>query len=119
MRLPCPHCGSQLLGVGWGQTKTYKRGKSVERDYCRVMCRRCFASGPWGESDKEAWSLWNSREVADMARLDNHLKLCRRNLKLSRVVCCASCPFEKLIVGHDPGISSLFDAKRRMIGKRK
>jgi len=45
--------------------------------------------------------------------MDGHLKLCRKNLKSNRVACCATCPFEDLIVSHDVRMAGLFDAKRR------
>jgi len=55
VRGPCRHCGSTLLGIGWG-TEKIKGG----RDYCSVKCRRCFAQGPRSENEKEAWAGWNS-----------------------------------------------------------
>jgi hypothetical protein len=110
MRLPCPHCGSTLLGVGYGQAKTPSK---FGKEYCNVKCRRCFATGPWGANEDEAWRLWNAREIYDRRKMDGHLKLCRKNLKSNRVACCATCPFEDLIVSHDVRMAGLFDAKRR------
>jgi len=81
-------------------------------DACQVRCRTCNARGPLSDSERGAWDAWNARDVVDRARLDSHVRLCRRNLRSKRVACCASCPFEKLIVGHDAGMAPLFEAKR-------
>lgn len=51
----------------------------------------------------------------DEERLKKHIKLCRRNLKSSRVKCCATCPFEEEIVAHYPKLQEAFDNKRRVI----
>lgn len=106
MRLPCPHCGCHLLGIGW------KQDRLSGIDWCCVICRKCSARGPECKTEEAAWAGWDSRRIVDEAKMGNHLKLCRKNLKSSRVVCCASCPFEKLIVGYDIGMAGMFDAKR-------
>jgi len=49
----------------------------------------------------------------DKAKLRTHVKLCRRNLKSSRVKCCANCPFEEEIVGEYPELAGMFEKKRR------
>ena len=56
--------------------------------------------------------------MGDDAKMKTHLKLCRKNLKSSRVVCCASCPFEDVIVGYDVGMEPLFKAKKALIRGR-
>lgn len=48
----------------------------------------------------------------DIDRLKNHVKLCRRNLKSSRVKCCAGCPFEEEITKEYPDMKELFRLKR-------
>lgn len=118
MRFPCPHCGGRILGVGWSseRTESSRTGLSTTTEWCRVICRKCSASGPSMRSEAEAWEAWDSRDVVDKEKLDRHLKLCRRNLKSDRVVCCGSCPFEKIIVGNDAGLAPLFDAKREIRG---
>jgi hypothetical protein len=47
-------------------------------------------------------------------KLANHVKLCRRNLKSSRVKCCAGCPFEDEITQEYPELKMLFEAKRKV-----
>ncbi len=122
MRLPCPHCGSSFLGVGWGVRPTFvdhgaaKGAWNGQISTCSVVCRKCLSRGPLSDSESGAWDAWNSREVVDKDNLDRHLNLCRRNLKSDRVKCCASCPFEKIIVGHEIGMTSLFAAKRKKRG---
>jgi hypothetical protein len=49
----------------------------------------------------------------DVVRLMTHIKLCKRNLKSSRVKCCANCPFEAEITHHYPELRELFEAKRK------
>jgi hypothetical protein len=51
----------------------------------------------------------------DATKLDRHLRLCRRNLKGDRVKCCASCPFEAIIVAHAPELTELFERKRSVL----
>jgi hypothetical protein len=48
----------------------------------------------------------------DVARLRKHVKLCVKNLKSSRVKCCAGCPFEEEIVREYPDLKKLFQEKR-------
>lgn len=38
----------------------------------------------------------------------NHIKLCLRNLKSSRIKCCAVCPFEEEITNEFPKLKPLF-----------
>lgn len=45
-------------------------------------------------------------------KLINHIKLCRKNLKSSRVKCCANCPFEEEIIKEYPELKRLFEEKR-------
>ncbi len=49
----------------------------------------------------------------DEAKLSNHIKLCKRNLKSKRVKCCATCPFEEEIIERYPDIKLLFNEKRK------
>jgi len=52
-------------------------------------------------------------------KLKNHIKLCKKNLKSSRIQCCAECPFEEEIVGYYPELKELFDEKRTQQVQRK
>ena len=52
----------------------------------------------------------------DKAKLAKHVKLCWKNLRSSRVKCCATCPFEEEITGEYAGADILFAAKRRRLG---
>jgi len=54
--------------------------------------------------------------TVDLAKLDRHVRLCRRNLRSDRVKCCAACPFEALIVGHAPELAELFERTRSLHG---
>lgn len=49
-------------------------------------------------------------------RLKSHIKLCTKNLKSDRVICCAGCPFEDEILAVYPGMKRLFEEKRKEIG---
>lgn len=51
----------------------------------------------------------------DKVKLQNHVKLCKRNLNSGRVRCCAACPFEEEIVKVYPDLAELFEAKRKYI----
>lgn len=51
----------------------------------------------------------------DLKKLDNHVKLCKRNLKNKKVKCCATCPFEDLIVSYYPLMEELFIKKRAIL----
>jgi len=51
-------------------------------------------------------------------RLENHIKLCRRNLRSERVVCCASCPFENDILSVYPELKMEFSEKRAFVKRR-
>jgi hypothetical protein len=100
-----------LSGIGWG-------GRLKE--WCSVTCRKCGARGPSCASNgdeattiRAAYDAWNARDVVDASKMDRHLKLCRRNLKSDRVVCCGACPFERIIVGFDVSLAPLFEAKRK------
>lgn len=44
--------------------------------------------------------------------LENHVKLCKRNLHSKRVKCCARCPFEEEITKFRPDFIMLFRLKR-------
>jgi hypothetical protein len=56
----------------------------------------------------------------DPDRLSEHVKrLCVRNLKSGRVVVCAACPFEEIIVERHPELADMFDAKRKMLAERE
>jgi len=47
--------------------------------------------------------------------LRQHIKkLCSKNLKNDRVRCCATCPFEDIIVDERPDLQELFIAKRSL-----
>lgn len=48
----------------------------------------------------------------DIAKLKNHVKLCKKNLKSDRVKCCVTCPFEEEIVGYYPELKEKFSLKR-------
>ena len=48
----------------------------------------------------------------DKKKLAKHVKLCKRNLRSDRVVCCANCPFEEEIVGEYPELEEKFNRKR-------
>ena len=48
----------------------------------------------------------------DKTKLEKHINLCKRNLKSSRVKCCAGCPFEEEIVSQYPELKVLFEQKR-------
>ena len=54
----------------------------------------------------------------DKKKLKKHIRLCRKNLKSNRVICCAECPFEKEIVDEYPDIEELFKNKRNLIINR-
>lgn len=54
----------------------------------------------------------------DKERLKVHVRLCRRNLKSTRVKCCATCPFEEEIIEEYPEMNVLFDTKRKMLDER-
>lgn len=49
------------------------------------------------------------------SRLYQHIRLCRSNLHSSRVKCCATCPFEELIVAEYPDLTGMFRAKRKAL----
>lgn len=104
---PCPHCGATVyVGV-----------KRVGNK-CRVACRTCGASGPEMDTEAEAKAAWSAKDLVvpiGTQKLVKHIKLCRKNLKSDRVVCCVSCPFESAVVSADISLAPLFDAKRRKI----
>lgn len=111
---PCPHCGCSILGVGWMADKH-------PMDRCSVICRTCGARGPEKTTEAEAKKAWSGKEFVcrvDTDRLSKHIKLCRKNLKSNRVVCCANCPFEAAVVHEDMDLYLLFEAKRKMLAKR-
>jgi hypothetical protein len=54
----------------------------------------------------------------DLEKLENHVKLCKKNLKSGRVKCCATCPFEGEIVSVYPDLKILFEDKRDKIENR-
>lgn len=51
----------------------------------------------------------------NLKKLQQHVKLCRRNLKSHRVTCCANCPFEDEIVAQFPALKKLFVEKRKHV----
>lgn len=51
----------------------------------------------------------------DLEKLEEHVKLCNKNLKSDRVKCCANCPFEDEIVEHYPELKVLFIKKRKTL----
>lgn len=51
-------------------------------------------------------------------RLIKHVKLCRKNLRSDRVVCCAACPFEEEIARAFPDTAQLFRDKREKVAAR-
>lgn len=54
----------------------------------------------------------------DINKLKIHVKLCKKNLKSSRVKCCANCPFEEEITKHYSELSTLFMNKREKYSER-
>ena len=52
----------------------------------------------------------------DKTKLAKHVKLCWKNLRSSRVKCCATCPFEEEITREYEGADILFTTKRRQLG---
>ena len=55
--------------------------------------------------------------TVDPELLEKHVRrLCLRNLRSSRVVCCAACPFEPIIVSAFPETKALFQLKRAQKG---
>jgi hypothetical protein len=48
----------------------------------------------------------------NLDKLKIHIKLCKRNLKSTRVKCCNNCPFEEEILRHYPALKILFNRKR-------
>jgi hypothetical protein len=116
-RRNCPHCGSHLLGIGWGSSKD----RDGERDWCSVICRGCSARGPQCETEEDAWKGWagvDNLTRVDKEKLKNHICLCKKNLKSDRVKCCANCPFEEAVVDADVSLASLFEIKRQKLTKR-
>lgn len=51
-------------------------------------------------------------------KLQKHIKLCIKNLKSKRVMCCSQCPFEEDILAYYPNLKGLFEAKRREVDKK-
>jgi hypothetical protein len=51
-------------------------------------------------------------KLMNLDKLKTHVKLCLRNLKSKRVVCCGNCPFEEEIVSQYPEMKNLFERKR-------
>lgn len=56
--------------------------------------------------------------MMDAIKLETHIKLCKRNLKSSRVKCCGNCPFEEEIIGAYPELALSFEAKRKQAAHR-
>ena len=54
----------------------------------------------------------------DRDKLTKHVKLCKKNLKSKRVICCGTCPFEEEIVKEYPELKQLFEEKREWIDQR-
>lgn len=57
------------------------------------------------------------------SRMENHIKLCLKNLKSDRVKCCGSCPFEEIIIQYAKdnnitGLEKLFIKKRINNGRK-
>jgi len=51
----------------------------------------------------------------DKGKLRKHVEsLCMRNLKYSKIKCCANCPFEDEICREYPELREKFEAKRRL-----
>lgn len=50
----------------------------------------------------------------NIKKLKNHVKLCTRNLRSTRVRCCAECPFEAEILSVYPSMWTLFAHKRSL-----
>ena len=44
-------------------------------------------------------------------RLEKHIKLCRRNLRSTRVKCCTTCPFKEEILSIYPELAIGFYRK--------
>lgn len=51
----------------------------------------------------------------NIEKLKTHIKLCRKNLKSKRIICCANCPFEEEIASAYPELKKLFIEKRENI----
>ena len=60
--LPCPFCGSQTHGA-----------RSWDVDAIDVTCERCGASGPAGETLKQAEELWNQRTFSASETVKNYV----------------------------------------------
>lgn len=114
-RKPCPHCGGMVLGIGFGHNP------ATDTDECSVKCQMCGSRGPFCTNEDDAWEGWNSRFSSSPGKMKKHIKLCKRNLKSDRVKCCATCPFEDMIISEDKFLSKeenmeqLFKNKRSMI----
>jgi len=52
----CPFCGI-LKGV---HAMIVRAGVATKR---RVVCGTCGGGGPYGDDEKQAWELWNRRDV--------------------------------------------------------
>jgi len=55
--------------------------------------------------------------MIDIKKLEKHVKLCKRNLNSKRVICCASCPFEDIIIKYYPDLKEKFYNKREELKK--
>lgn len=53
----CPFCFSTLLGSAWGN-----HGKN-KQEGCQIVCRKCYARGPIGKTEKEAKELFTKRQT--------------------------------------------------------
>jgi hypothetical protein len=111
-RKSCPFCGSTLTGVGWGHNP------QTDKDECSVKCNVCRGRGPFCDTEQHAWEAWNYRVVTECNKLKNHVKLCKKNLKSDIVKCCATCPFEDMIIIEYPDLKPLFEAKRDKLANK-
>jgi len=50
---PCPFCGGEAVYIG--------TGNNYPKEYWRVMCKKCFASGIYNETKGRARQRWNRR----------------------------------------------------------
>jgi hypothetical protein len=55
----------------------------------------------------------------NIEKLNNHIKLCRKNLKANKILCCGNCPFEEEITMLYPEMKILFENKRILIKESK
>ncbi len=55
----------------------------------------------------------------DLKKLENHIKLCQKNLKDKRIKCCINCPFKDIILQYYPYLKQLFKINETKSEKNK